>query len=136
MKALSKHIVFYIVIISGESAYDTLLRKTLHQVLPQAMVESIRTEEEALTYLTDCKAVPQLIFLDEDMLSVSGTDAVERIRQVQQLEQVPLVLLQKKTLGRHMHTQVNKAFNQVYTAPYQAGELLNIIAAVNTNWLA
>ena len=139
MQAISKNIIFYITIVENDRSDHSFLRKVIHSVLPQAIVESVYSDEEAIRYFNNCTTLPHLIFLDSEMLKISGRDTLHLIRRVDGLAEVPIVFLTKLNNGADGDQE--ECFNKqnsghYYSKPYGAKDLLNIVGSVNNKWLA
>src|SRR5215207_5907573 len=90
-------IVLYILIIDDDVDDHFLLRKAINQVVPQAIVESLYDGSEALQFLENCTALPNLIFLDLNMPIVSGMNTIKLIRQNESLSKIPIAILTTST---------------------------------------
>lgn len=134
MTIISRNIVFYITIVEKNKTDHSFLRSMIHRVLPQAIVESVYEEEEAIHYFNNCSVLPHLIFLDEDMLLLSGRDTLELIRRVEGLDKVPLIFL----TGSHtlQTSETTSGGSHFYSKPYQAQELRNIVSSLSSRWVA
>ena len=133
---ISKNIIFYITLLENNKADYTFLRKVIHTVLPQAIVESVCGAEEATHYFNKCSTIPHLIFLDQDMLRISGKDTIELIKQVNGLEQVPIVFLANLPGDSQRDDFRKQGTDHYYAKPYATLDLMNIVNSVNSKWLA
>jgi len=137
MHAISKNIIFYITIVENNEPDHSFLRKVIHNVLPQAIVDSVYGEDEALQYFNNCSTIPHLIFLDRGMLRVSGKDTLELIKRVVGLAHVPIVYLSNVTTNESQRTDfIKQGESHFYSKPYKAADLLNIVGSLNSKWLA
>jgi DNA-binding response OmpR family regulator len=136
MNAISKNIIFYITIIESNVEDHSFLRKAIHAVVPTAMVESVYTDQEAVHYFNNCTTIPHLIFLDQDMLHISGRDTMELIRRINLLDQVPVIFLTNAKNKSRRKDFIKQGASNFYSKPYAAQDLLNIVGAVNSKWLA
>lgn len=137
MTSISKNITFYITLVDTKNTDNSFLRKVIHSVLPQAIVDSIYGEEEVTQYFNNFPAVPDLIFLAQDMLKVAGMDTIQLIKKINGLEQVPLIFLTNvpnKSQRTDLITEGEG--HHIYSQPFGAQDLLNIVGSVNRKWLA
>ena len=136
MNSISKNIIFYITIVEHKEKDHSFLRKVVHSVLPQAIVESVYSDEEAIRYFSNCITVPHLIFLDQDMQNASGTNIIDLIKRVVDLNKTPLIFLTGETT-KSQRTDLNTLnVNNFYAKPYRAQDLVNIVSSLNSKWLA
>jgi CheY-like chemotaxis protein len=136
MDSISKNIIFYITIVESESTDHSFLRKVVHTVLPQAIVESVHTDDESIRYFNNCTIIPHLIFLDQDMLRVSGKNTIDLIKRVYGLNNTPIVFLSSAS-KKSQRTNLDKlSVNHFYAKPYKAQDLLAIVSSLNTKWVA
>jgi DNA-binding response OmpR family regulator len=136
MNLILNTIVFYFIIVEDSKSDHAFLRQAIHTVVPQAIVDSIYNEEEALKFFGDCKSVPNLIFLDEDMLKISGKSTIETIKKIEGLAHVPLIFLSNTINEEQKKEFINQGVSDFYTKPYKPLDLVNIVGAVNKKWLA
>jgi CheY-like chemotaxis protein len=136
MQAISKNIIFYITVVESNKADHAFLRGAIHRVLPQAIVESIYNDHEAIQYFNNCSKLPHLIFLDQDMLKISGRNTLELIKRVDGLDQVPIVFLSKLNTKSQRTDFIEQGESHFYSKPYEVQELLNIVGSLNNKWLA
>lgn len=102
--------------------------------MPQAIVESFYNDDEALQHFNHCSRPPHIIFLDQNMLHISGRDTLDLIKHIQGLEQVPIVVLSDpKSQSTDLFQQGESHF---YSRPYSTQDLLQIVGYLNTKWLA
>lgn len=136
MDLILNSIVFYFVIVEDNKNDHSFLRKAIHRVVPQAIVESIYSGEEAVRFFTKCNAVPNLIFLDEDMLKIAGRNTIELIKRVEALTKVPLIFLSNTITEAQKKDFLKQGVNDFYPKPYEPNDLIKIVATVNKKWLA
>jgi len=133
MNTISKNILFYITIVENNQADHTFLRQMIHKVVPQAIVDSVYSDEEAAQYFSTCPTVPHLIFLDQDMSANSGK-TIDLIKQINGLEKVPIIYLHENNSQKTNLAKRNT--DHFYLKPFKAQDLLNIVGSVNSKWLA
>jgi|GEM_PF-2234101 len=136
MSRISKNIIFYITIVENNKTENAFLRKVIHSVLPQAIVESIYDEDEAVRYLNNCSTIPHLIFLDPDMLKISGRNTIEMIKRVNGLDQVPIIFLTNLPVESQKTEFTKQGVDHFYSKPYGTQDLMNIVGSLNSKWLA
>lgn len=136
MESISKKIVFYITIVKDNKTDHSYLRNVIHRVLPQAIVESVYSDDEAVSYFSNCSTIPHLIFLDKDMLEISGKDTVRLIKRMEGLDKVPIIFLTNPDNESQKIDFIRQGANNFYSKPYEAQDLLNIVGAVNSKWFA
>ena len=136
MDLILNSIVFYFVIVEDNKNDHSFLRKAIHRVVPQAIVESIYSGEEAVRFFTKCNAVPNSIFLDEDMLKIAGRNTIELIKRVEALTKVPLIFLSNTITEAQKKDFLKQGVNDFYPKPYEPNDLIKIVATVNKKWLA
>lgn len=136
MDLILNSIVFYFVIVEDNKKDHSFLRKAIHRVVPQAIVESIYSGDEAVHFFNKCSAVPNLIFLDEDMLKIAGRNTIEIIKCVEGLAKVPLIFLSNTITEAQKKDFLKQGVNDFYTKPYEPNDLIKIVTSVNRKWLA
>lgn len=133
-KAILKDMVFYIVIVDKNNSDHAFLRHAINAVVPQAIVESVYEEEEAVRYFNNCSVIPHLIFINEDLLNVSGRNTVDLIRRVDSLSKVPIIFLTGSESPEN--DLMKQGADSFYSKPYQAQDLIDVVSGVNGKWLA
>lgn len=136
MDLILNSIVFYFVVVEDNKNDHSFLRKAIHRVVPQAIVESIYSGEEAIRFFNKCSAVPNLIFLDEDMLKIAGKNTIEIIKRVEGLAKVPLIFLSNTITEAQKKDFLKQGVNDFYKKPYEPNDLVKIVTSVNRKWLA
>lgn len=136
MDLILNSIVFYFVIVEDNKNDHSFLRKAIHRVVPQAIVESIYSGEEAVRFFNTCAAVPNLIFLDENMLKIAGRNTIELIKRVEGLAKVPLIFLSNTITEAQKKDFLKQGVNDFYPKPYEPNELIKIVVTANKKWLA
>jgi CheY-like chemotaxis protein len=135
MDRISKNIIFHITIVERNEEDHTFLRKVIHHVIPHAIVESVYHDEETVQYLNNCSSTPHLIFLDENMLQISGKDTVGLIKHADGLDKVPIIFLTNNNKSQRTDFDKQNA-DHFYSKPYSVQHLLEIVGSVNKKWLA
>lgn len=135
MDLILNSIVFYFVIVEDTKADHSFLRKAIHRVVPQAIVESIYNGEEALSFFSSCKSTPNLIFLDENMLKMAGESTIALIRKAESLAQVPLIFLSNTVNESQKKDLKKQGVSDFYAKPYEPVDLVKIVGEVNKKWL-
>jgi CheY-like chemotaxis protein len=136
MKTILKDLIFYVLIVDKNNGDQGFLRQALNSVIPQAILESVTDGEEAVRYFNNCKTVPHLIFLSQDMLEHSGRNMIELIKRVDGLNKVPIIFLTNNNYTGNKNELIKLGANDLYSKPYGAIDLLNIVESVNGKWLA
>lgn len=136
MDLILNSIVFYFVIVEDNKNDHSFLRKAIHRVVPQAIVESIYSGEEAVRFFNKSSAVPNLIFLDEDMLKIAGRNTIEIIKRVEGLAKVPLIFLSNTITDAQKSDFLKLGVSDFYTKPYEPNDLIKIVTSVSKKWLA
>jgi DNA-binding response OmpR family regulator len=136
MNAIAKNIVFNITIVEDNETDHSFLRQVIHSVVPQAIVESVYSDDEVVNYFNNCVNIPHLIFLNKDMLDSSGRDTVQLIKRVSGLDKVPIIFLASPRNESQKIDFIKQGACNFYSKPYQAQDLLNIVGSVNSKWLA
>src|SRR5882724_7344423 len=109
------NIVFYILIIDDDDDDHFLLRKAINQVIPQAIVESLYDGSEALKFLENCTALPNLIFLDLNMPIVSGMNTIKIIKKNESLAKIPIIVLTTSTSETERQESLNLGASEFYS---------------------
>ena len=136
MNSISKNVIFYITILEKNRSEHSFLREVIHSVLPQAIVDSVYGDDEAIRYFNNYSSIPHLIFLDQEMLHLSGNNTVEHIKQVNGLEQVPIVFLTSAPGIPQNESLFQQHTDHFYSKPYEAQDLLNTVGSLNSKWIA
>lgn len=135
MDRISKNIIFYITIVERNEEDHTFLRKVIHHLIPHAIVESVYDDVETVKYFNNCSSTPHLIFLDENMLQISGKDTIGLIRRVDGLDEVPIVFLTNNNKSQRPYFDKQNV-DHFYSRPYSVQNLLELVGSVNKKWLA
>lgn len=128
-------ISYYILIVDDERDDHFFLRKAISDVIPQAIIESLYDGAEALEYLENCVAMPNLIFMDLNMHKVSGRDAIIAIRKNPALSNVPIVVLTTSRREDEKTDVLKCGANEFYSKPYNPKDLKAIVTDVRDKWL-
>src|SRR4051812_16508931 len=88
-----KDSIFYIVIVGNDETDHLYLRKVMNKLLPQAIVESLYGNSEAVSYFEKHNAVPSVIFLDQHLMTINGCAIMPLIRSNEDMDQVPVIIL-------------------------------------------
>jgi CheY-like chemotaxis protein len=128
-------IVFYILVVDDDQDDQFFLRKALTDKIPQAIVESLYDGSEALQYLNSCTSLPNLIFLDLNMMKLSGKETIKVIRRNKYLNKVPVVILTTSRNASERSELINLGANAFYTKPDNPDALMKIVEEVGQRWL-
>lgn len=128
-------VIYYILIVDDDKDDHFFLRKAINQVIPQAIVESLYDGMEALKFLGTCTALPNLIFLDLNMVLVSGIDTIKKIRNNENLEKVPIVVLTTSKSVTEKEETLKWGANDFFTKPDHPKDLVPIVEAVMEKFL-
>lgn len=128
-------VTFYILIVDDDKDDHFFLRKAINTVVPQAIVESLYDGVEALQFLTTCTSLPNLIFLDLNMVVVSGMDTIKKIRSNENLEKVPIVVLTTSKSQTEKEQTLKLGANGFFTKPDHPRELVPIVESVMARFL-
>jgi CheY-like chemotaxis protein len=129
------NITFYILIVDDDTDDHFFLRKAINKSVPQAIVESVYDGEEALQYLNNCTAMPNVIFLDLNMRKLSGKETIKIIRQNEMLKKVPVVVLTTSRNEAERAEMMELGASDFYSKPHQALDLVTIVENVKNKWL-
>lgn len=135
MDPLLNNIIYYILIVDDDQDDQYFLRKVISEKIPQAIVESLYDGTEALRYLDSCTALPNLIFLDLNMMKLSGRETMKVIRQNSYLSNVPVVVLTTSRNENERNEMLELGAKAFYSKPDHAGDLVRIVEEVRDNWL-
>jgi CheY-like chemotaxis protein len=125
----------YILIVDDDVDDHYILRRAINKVVPQVIVESVYDGTEAMTYLTRCDSLPDLIFLDLNMVKLSGKETITQIRSNPTLKDVPIAILSTSRAEAEKKACLALGANEFYSKPYFNKELLAIIREVRNRWL-
>jgi DNA-binding response OmpR family regulator len=129
------NVISYILIVDDDTDDHFFLKKAIHKVIPHAIVESLYDGSEALAYLEKCTDLPNLIFLDLNMIKVSGQATIKRIRNNETLSKVPVIILTTSKNEAERKKLMEMGANDFYTKPIHANELVAIVEDVKSKWL-
>jgi DNA-binding response OmpR family regulator len=129
------HIVFYILIVDDDKDDHFFLRKAISKTIPQAIIESLYDGSEAISFLDDCTALPNLIFLDLNMTKISGRNTIIHIRKNKNLSNVPVIVLTTSKNEDEKIDALKLGANDFYTKPDDPATLVTIVESVKTKWL-
>ncbi|WP_317897198.1 hypothetical protein [Aurantibacillus circumpalustris] len=136
MNSIPKNIIFCITILECNEEEQSFLRKMIHSVLPQAIVESIYNNQEANRYFNNCSTMPQLFFVAQDMLNVSGEDTIKNIKRLDQSSETQIICLKNST-SKSQRTDIIKLSETVfYVKPFTTQDLLDIVSSLNMKRVA
>jgi CheY-like chemotaxis protein len=125
----------YILVVDDDHDDQFFLRRAIGQVIPQAIVESVYDGTEAMAYLDRCTPLPQLIFLDLNMLKLSGKVTMGLIRQNEYLNKVPVIILTTSKNELERDELLRLGANEFYTKPFNTDDLVPIVSEVSSKWL-
>lgn len=126
---------YYILIVDDEKDDHFFLRKAISDTIPQAIVESLYDGAEALEYLDNCIAMPNLIFMDLNMHKISGKEAIIAIRKNPTLNKVPIIVLTTSRQETEKEDILKSGASAFYSKPYNPRELRAIVKEVRDKWL-
>jgi CheY-like chemotaxis protein len=129
------NIIYYILIVDDDSDDHFFLRSAIERLIPQALIESVYDGEEALQYLQDCVAIPNLIFLDLNMAKISGRETIKVIKQNEKLNKVPVVVFTTSKSEEEKAEMFSLGAAGFYSKPNQLEDLLKIVEEVKYKWL-
>jgi CheY-like chemotaxis protein len=129
-------VTFYILIVDDDKDDHFFLRKAINKVIPQAIVESLYDGSEALNFLESCTALPNLIFIDLNMLLLSGRETIKKIRSNETLKTVPVVVLTTSKSESERDEALQLGANSFYTKPDHPNDLISIVEAVSEKFLS
>jgi len=132
---LNTHDGLYILVVDDDHDDQFFLRRAISQVIPQAIVESLYDGNEAMAYLDKCAALPQLIFLDLNMLKLSGKVTMGLIRQNAYLNSVPVIILTTSKNESEREELLKLGASDFYTKPFNTNDLVHIVSEVSSKWL-
>src|SRR5690349_10600368 len=112
------NVTSYILIIDDDTDDHFFLKKAIGKVIPHAIVKSLYDGEDALEYLTRSTELPNLIFLDLNMVRISGQKTMKLIRQNPALSKIPVVILTTSTNEREKEELLALGANDFYSKPY------------------
>jgi CheY-like chemotaxis protein len=128
-------VVFYILVVDDDQDDQFLLRKAITDTIPQAIVESLYDGSEALHYLNTCTSLPNLIFLDLNMMKLSGKETIKIIRRNKYLSKVPVVILTTSRNPAERVELLTLGANGFYIKPDRHVDLISIVEEVKEKWL-
>ncbi|MES2681415.1 MAG: response regulator [Bacteroidota bacterium] len=131
----SNNIFYYVLIVDDDKDDHLFLRQAIAEVIPQAIVESLYDGSEALNYLDNCTALPNLIFLDLNMSRISGRSTISVIRKNESLRSVPVVILTTSKSDTERVELMELGANEFYSKPDHPRELVNIVQKVSAKYL-
>jgi CheY-like chemotaxis protein len=131
----SNNIFYYILIVDDDKDDHVFLRQAISDVIPQAIVESLYDGSEALNYLNNCTALPNIIFLDLNMSRISGRNTISVIRKNESLRSVPVVILTTSKSDAERFELMELGANEFYSKPDHPKDLVGIVQKVSTKYL-
>jgi CheY-like chemotaxis protein len=129
------NVIYYILIVDDDSDDHFFLRSAIERIIPQALIESVYDGEEALLYLHDCVAIPNVIFLDLNMAKISGRETIKVIKQNEKLNKVPIVIFTTSKSEEEKSEMFSLGASGFYSKPSQMEDLLEIVEEVKNKWL-
>jgi two-component system response regulator len=126
----------YILVVDDDNDDQYFLRNAINKVIPNVIIESLYDGSEAIDFLRNCKAFPNLIFLDLNMAKVNGKTTMKAIKQNSSLEKVPVIILTTSRNENERDELLKMGASAFYTKPSNAAELVNLITEVKNKWLA
>ncbi len=125
----------YFLIVDDDADDHYFLRNAIGKVIPHALVESVYDGSEALQYLNRCLILPDLIFLDLNMLKISGQHTISLIRERNELKDVPVVVLTTSKNEKEKSMLLSLGASDFYSKPHETKELVTIVKEVVERWL-
>jgi CheY-like chemotaxis protein len=135
MDPMLNHVVLYILIVDDDQDDQFFLRKVINDRIPQAIVESLYDGSEALRYLDSCTSLPNLIFLDLNMLKMSGKETIKVIKRNSYLSRVPIIVLTTSRSEDEKQELLKLGAAAFYSKPERSADLVKIVEEVKNTWL-
>lgn len=135
MEPNQNSVFYYILIVDDEKNDHFFIRRSIDHLIPQAIVESLYDGSEALQYLDNCSAMPNLIILDLKMREISGRDTIAIIRKNEALSKVPVVIFTNSRDLSEKEELLTLGADAFYTKPSEIRDLNVIIEEVRDRWL-
>jgi len=81
-----------IFIIDDDGEDTALFCEALHDVAPDSLCHVAHSGESALRQLVEAPTIPQFIFLDANMTTMSGKECLIALRSIQRLTAVKIIM--------------------------------------------
>jgi two-component system response regulator len=129
------HVVTYILIVDDDRDDQFFLRRTIGDVIPYAIIESLYDGAEAMKFLDDCISLPNLIVLDLNMTKLSGHETIRRIRMNRHLDKIPVIVLTTSRNEDEKQQVLRLGANDFYSKPEHPGGFKSIIQEIVDKWI-
>jgi CheY-like chemotaxis protein len=90
--------------------------------------------EEGLEYLTNCKDLPGIIFLDINMPKMNGIEFLEAIKPNPEWAQVPIVVLTTSKDQQDKLATFSKGISGYMVKPVDYAQFKDMIATIKDYW--
>lgn len=135
MDANLNNIVLYILVIDDNKNDQFFLKRAIGEIVPYAIVESLQDGAEAMDFLANCVSLPNLIFLDLNMVKLSGEQTIKKIRSSGALKKIPVVILTTSRDEDEKKKLISAGANDFYSKPDRPAELRSIVKEVVNRWV-
>lgn len=127
MVTLTNKIIFYIVIMDENFQHHQHLRKLIHKIIPQAIIESIYDFNESIQFFRREAFQPHILFLSEEMSKSGLVISPDGYVNSYLLDEMPLVYLEDK--------QTPSYFQRLkLLRPYNKATILKLLRKLNQKW--
>ncbi|HYD17918.1 MAG TPA: response regulator [Patescibacteria group bacterium] len=95
----------------------------------------LRDGNAALAWLNNEPRLPDLIFLDINMLGMNGPQTLEEIRADPRLRHIPVIMLSGSALDRDVESCYMRHANAYVQKPLTFPEMLGFVQAIENFWI-
>lgn len=132
-----------LILIADDDADDRLfLEQALRQAGYTDEVRSVEDGEELLNYLLHSGPYtiqnsprPTLLILDLNMPRMNGFQALEAIKERDELRWLPVVVMSTSTADEDVIRSYNLGVNSFITKPFNYNRMVEVISTLKTYWL-
>jgi len=118
-----------VILVVEDDALNQNLAKALFKVLGLTIHVAQNGQEgiDKVSQLTAAGRVPDLILMDIHMPVMDGLEAVQRIRRIPELQQVPIVALSADAFVEQQETALKTGFDEYLTKPLKLDRLMPVL---------
>lgn len=129
----------YILIVDDDEDDQLFLTSAILETMPGAIVKPLCDGTQAVDLLTKpgalSSALPDLIFLDINMIKLCGQKTTAILKKDEHLKHVPVIILTTSSSEGQKQELLAAGADAFYTKPYNINDLKQIVREVAQKWL-
>jgi CheY-like chemotaxis protein len=128
--------IVYIHLIEDDSDHSLILGRVINKVGRRVRVKTSSDGQKALMHFAEALELPDLIFLDINMPGLSGFDTLRRIKAMDRIANIPVVMLTSSTVDSDIAHAYELGASGYITKPGALPDLQAILGNTLLYWTA